>query len=939
MATTKLTRIGGPLLGHRPLYSRRQKDHDPISWNILEPLLTSSGDERLVLLPNSRFVTVLAYKTGKKIASLVPLMDPEMDSNLTIESACLARHPQDPGLTNKGDGQQDSKERIDQVLLVGCSDGTLREFCLSQVMNPSKLVEGKFCGQYCVSGPCCGPRRVYTLNQENFALKKVVAVDTAQGIIVYSLVETYKGEDFIGQDLYRVRLPTWIEESSDALANIAEVVERLDRIKCKVGRNEKKQMFENTVPFQLLATDREVQKGFMTETDRVIFVIVARIWGFVVHQERISGKDGESRRAPSVSFSVPSPLCAITVSPNGFDIACGYWEGDMRIMSNALPTIQEYGERLQKGEQNLKHPIDSILVQKVHWHAHPVSSLTYQGSDGVEPLLYSGGEESVLVLWQLARGTYRPADTLPRLAKGGIVHILTTGTHATPGILVYCDDNTLQLFQSHNLKQIWKIQGLPSSGNNSEIRSDGKLILMSGLGRASGQLQWFNPKEESVDVQMEVVPYNRVSKTEGEDAPMPQPSIDLVAFSEDMAQMMTVESIPTENYEVGKKHSLKDGSDVGVVTSVKFWAKSPKSSKEPYFLTASMTFPHGERNKVSAIAISRDGENACTVSNDEKAFRVWRQTLEQDEEDINRRRPVWICQYKVTTPSGFSNYETPKKGVCFSSDGSTLCIAYGHMITLWDHRDATLLNSLRHVINEPIEAIEFVNTNTVRDSILSRSFYGVKLQSPYGHRSMKVWSSRLPKDGPAVVSQAQFISGEQIGIAMYFADERKSKILYVNAVTGDLIAGMVIEIPGKIQNMMLAGPLFKRISGFTGSVEVRPNELEPPLRLFVTTASNEMLLLQDKDDKFLLDSSSEKLANTEKNPVPKIHLSFARKRGEVYRPMFGDDNEPPIKRSAVQVFMGDEQDEEVASSELPSLSGNFLRTFLSRNMVKSRNDI
>ena len=48
-----------------------------------------------------------------------------------------------------------------------------------------------------------------------------------------------------------------------------------------------------------------------------------------------------------------------------------------------------------------------------------------------------------------------------------------------------------------------------------------------------------------------------------------------------------------------------------------------------------------------------------------KPFRLWRQTLEVDEEDSSRRRPVWICQYKVSSPSGYANFDTPSQGADF----------------------------------------------------------------------------------------------------------------------------------------------------------------------------------------------------------------------------------------------------------------------------------
>jgi hypothetical protein len=91
MVVTKVTRIGGPLLGRRATYTRRQKEFDPLSWGVMEPLVTS-GKERFVLFPNRHFVSIVAYKSRQTVASFVPFVDGEK-GEVVIESATLARYP------------------------------------------------------------------------------------------------------------------------------------------------------------------------------------------------------------------------------------------------------------------------------------------------------------------------------------------------------------------------------------------------------------------------------------------------------------------------------------------------------------------------------------------------------------------------------------------------------------------------------------------------------------------------------------------------------------------------------------------------------------------------------------------------------------------------------------------------------------------------------
>ena len=175
---------------------------------------------------------------------------------------------------------------------------------------------------------------------------------------------------------------------------------------------------------------KKAKKGFAADDDpdRDILIVVARTNGLRVYHERLVVNDSiiTAARSKPLIFETPSRLSAVTVSPNGNDIACGFWEGEMSILNNAFPAVVDYFAKLERGEQ-VRHPSQTILVRKMHWHAHPVATLSYQQTDSSDPLLYSAGEESVLIVWQLARGTSKPADTLPRLAKGGVAHILAAG--------------------------------------------------------------------------------------------------------------------------------------------------------------------------------------------------------------------------------------------------------------------------------------------------------------------------------------------------------------------------------------------------------------------------------------------------------------------------------------------------------------------------------
>jgi len=319
-------------------------------------------------------------------------------------------------------------------------------------------------------------------------------------------------------------------------------------------------------------------------------------------------------------------------------------------MDNLLPLAKDYFtfNKVWKGlseidkasTEKVRHPSKVVLTRKLHWHAHPVTSLVYDSAtSGSDPLLYSGGEESVLAIWQLSRGLSKPIDTLPRLALDGIVHLCnvnqTTGDPA--GILIFCSDNSLQIRRSIDYSLLWKVQGLAAkhsagliqtpyctlaqdsrSSHGSDVSA--ARLIVTGLPCAPGLIQWYDPLEQSVVSSLEVSPFNRISRTEANDIPMPSPTVTHAAWSFTGDQLVTVDTVPTENASIGIVDQLPDGSSVGVVTTLRFWSKTEQS----YEIVATMTSPHGSKNGTTAIALSPDGNYACTTSNDEKSFRLWR---------------------------------------------------------------------------------------------------------------------------------------------------------------------------------------------------------------------------------------------------------------------------------------------------------------------------
>jgi len=151
-------------------------------------------------LPSSRFVSVLALKTGKQVGSLLVEQQKEKASP-TIECVSLATYSKKACNVKDlmaSDGNPGGA--AEQVVLVGCSDGKLREFCLSKLTEPyfgRRLID---CGSYQIEAPAYHPRQVIRVSAEGHAIKQLTVPHAAipsDTVVAYAIMEislTKKGE-------------------------------------------------------------------------------------------------------------------------------------------------------------------------------------------------------------------------------------------------------------------------------------------------------------------------------------------------------------------------------------------------------------------------------------------------------------------------------------------------------------------------------------------------------------------------------------------------------------------------------------------------------------------------------------------------------------------------------------------------------------------------
>ncbi|OBZ86761.1 WD repeat-containing protein 75 [Choanephora cucurbitarum] len=317
-----------------------------------------------------------------------------------------------------------------------------------------------------------------------------------------------------------------------------------------------------------------------------------------------------------------------------------------------------------------------------HWHHLPVRCLTFM-ADG--SYLLSGGEEAVMVIWQLETGH---KQFLPRLG-GSIASIRISPNHR-----FYCvglDDNSIRLVNSitQSIEQV--IQGLQyaqAAGHHANNPLSTGLIVEPRnhhvvLNGVQGSLQFYDAVADSHVMDLEVVPMNRIVRS-GEKE-IVHAHVAHVAFLPTGEWMATVD--------------MRDDKITTPELFLKFWRWDPDT--QAYKLHTRVDYPHSKPiTSLTFNPVSRQGPMAITTSKD-KTFKVWNLSTDLGRAYTNGEA-AWICRsvgvYRDSAPSAVS----------FSEDGSILAVAFGQAITIWD----PYLNSIQAVLAQPnpedIEQLNFL---------------------------------------------------------------------------------------------------------------------------------------------------------------------------------------------------------------------------------------
>ena len=305
-----------------------------------------------------------------------------------------------------------------------------------------------------------------------------------------------------------------------------------------------------------------------------------------------------------------------------------------------------------------------------------------------------------------------------------------------------------------------------------------------------------------------------------EEFPMPAPTVTHMAMGENGKDIVTVDTVWTENRSIGSSRGSRN-----VCTSIKFWllvdssaaCKADQRKRRigdvpmSYELVSCMTSPHGREGEVCALAVARAGDVACTLSRGANDFRVWA----KDAAAAGGAAPRWKCQYKIRSPAGYANLLAGNAGAggadprlaTFSSDGTVLAVAYGPRVALWDHASAKLLTDVTLDGDDTtggairdIQSVDFL-PNNMDAAILLSTLTQIGVKSPFGggqssYLGEDEWSFDFDILGTgATITAAVPLAGRDLFAIATFDKASKSVVSVISRDEGNVICAEGTDIP------------------------------------------------------------------------------------------------------------------------------------------------
>lgn len=474
--------------------------------------------------------------------------------------------------------------------------------------------------------------------------------------------------------------------------------------------------------------------GLVTSADGKWLVAIGNKKVHVVNLQTLSSEANSG----FIKISSEEPLTTLAFHPHEPIFATGDAIGKIRIW-NFLNDESFFRSLAQADASGVDRQAPSSVL---HWHAHAVSSLAFSPNGAS---LASGGEEAVLVLWNLNQNNSK--EFIPRLGAP-IASISVAGATINPangkesGEIEYVaalKDGSVTFVGSGNLRvsrtfarvkngksscslsfslclsfpqSVFFSIALRTYSSDASIKPSsssalaslplplaiqpvtGHLVLPSGH---PSTVQFFSVSSDSHVQDLEVAASNRVSRPE--DTPLEPTRVEQVVFSTDAKWMATLES-------------RQAGAGLSSDSALKFWRWNNKEGK--YIMNSRVDKPHS-KGKVLSMSFSPspalssmeddldNGKDPLFVTTGtDLNTKTWQTSISTLKG--GRTEKYWsarsIFKYKTSLPVDAA-WSTDK-------NGSLLAVTHGDVVTLWESSSNSMMKVLSCPEMERVKSVKFV---------------------------------------------------------------------------------------------------------------------------------------------------------------------------------------------------------------------------------------
>ncbi|KAI0375205.1 WD40 repeat-like protein [Pilatotrama ljubarskyi] len=360
-------------------------------------------------------------------------------------------------------------------------------------------------------------------------------------------------------------------------------------------------------------------------------------------------------KAGFTKFVSPERLTCLAFHPSEEYFATGDATGCIRLWYCLNESIAVKTAGVEKTAQ----------TTTLHWHAHAVSSLAFTPNGAY---LLSGGEEAVLVIWQLHTGK---KEFVPRVGSP-IVHISLLNKGAEEEYLLGLADASFVFVRASTLKisrSIARIKLDPAISHDRPSTSTAVPLAIHSLSSTlilpsshPSSLQTFSPSTSRLLSELEVSPSNRVSRRD--EKPLQPARVERAVLSDSGDWMATVDSREADESFRAEVY-------------MKIWQWDRKAGF--WILNTRIDRPHGLK-KVTGVAFrpyarTQDDLLLATTGEDGN-IKTWRiRSVKTKAEGVEE---YWVARstlrFRTETPSDVS----------WSPDGSLLAVSVGSHVAIYD---------------------------------------------------------------------------------------------------------------------------------------------------------------------------------------------------------------------------------------------------------------